>query len=112
VAGFDKFSEAAAEHLISRIHLEQARLVLAEGDVEVIHGLRGSGANGDERRRIVQRPDGNDIALALNLRCEEADAARHLFYATDLADKGTLEGGHIGVELWSERRGSVRRTRT
>jgi hypothetical protein len=77
--------------------------VLAERDVEVINRLCGTGSDGDEGRGIVQRSDGNGIALALNLRSKEAHAASHLFYATDLADEGALEGVYIGVELRESR---------
>jgi hypothetical protein len=85
VACLDKFCETLAE----------------QRDVEVIDGLGGAGPDSDEGCGIVQRSDGDGIALALNLRSEEAHAAGHLFYATDLADKGALEGVYIGVELRS-----------
>jgi hypothetical protein len=61
--------------------------VLAKRDIEVIHRLRSTGTNGDEGCGIVQWSDWNGIALALDLGCEEAHAACHLFYATDFADK-------------------------
>jgi hypothetical protein len=77
--------------------------MLAERDVEVVNRLCCAGSDGDEGRGIVQRPDGNRIALAFNLRREEAHTACHLFYATDLADEGALEGVYIGVELRESR---------
>ncbi len=53
VARLDKLCQTLAEQLVSRIHLEQACLVLVEREIEVINGLGGAGADSDEGRGIA-----------------------------------------------------------
>lgn len=87
MAGLYEFRQTCTEHLIGVIHLEQARLVLAEGDIEVVYGLSRAGADGDEWSGIIEWADVNGIAFAVDLRGKKADATGHLLDAADLADE-------------------------
>ena len=73
--------------------------MLANHDIKDVYHLHSAGTNGNEGRGVIQWSNGNGIVLALNLGCEEAHTTSHLFYATDFADKRTLEGVYIRVEL-------------
>lgn len=73
--------------------------MLRQGDVQLVHGLRRARANGDERRRVIQRSNWNLVLLLVDLAGEETNAPRHFVDATNFADEGTLEGVDIGVQL-------------
>ena len=97
VTSLHKLFRALAEELVAVIHLDQARLVLLQLRVQLVHRLRSTRAHGEEGRRVVDGAYVDFLLLLLDLRLEEAHAAGHLVDPTNLAHERALEGIDIRV---------------
>lgn len=85
--------------LVALVHLNEPRLMLLQLRVQLVHRLRGTRADRQERRRVVQRADLDLLLLFLGLSLEETHSASHLVDSADLAHERALERIDIRVEL-------------
>lgn len=99
MTGLDKLLRALAQRRIALVHLGQPRLMLRKSDVQLVDCLRSTGSDGDERSRVVERSNRNNVLLLLDLGCEKANATRHFVDSSNFAHKRALEWVNIGIEL-------------
>ena len=99
MAGLDKLLRTLTEKLIALVHLDQARLMLFQLCIQLVHRLRSTRSYSKEGRRVVYRTNMYLLLLFLNLRLEEAHPAGHLVDPTDLAHERALERIDIRVQL-------------
>lgn len=99
MTGLDELFGTLTEGLVALIHPNQTRLVFGQGDIQLVDGLRSARANSNQRRRIVQGTNGNDIFFLIDLRGEETDPAGHFIDAPYLTDKRALERIDAWIQL-------------
>ena len=99
VPRLDQLHEPVAQQLVTVVHLDQPLLMFRKLDIQLIHGLRSTGSNGNQWGGVVKRSDWDCVLLPLNLSSEESNAASHVVYAANFGNKRTLEGVYMRVQL-------------
>lgn len=101
VPSFSQLPRPLTQGSVVLVELRQLLLVLCQGGVELVDGLRSTRTGGDEWYAVVESLDGYDVLFLFDLGGEKARAAGHVVDASNFTDERALEGVHAGIELYS-----------
>ena len=90
---------ALTESLVALVQLGELGLVVQQLVAEFVDRLRSTGPNCDEGWAVVQRSNGHNVRLLLDLSRKKSDTSSHLVDTTDLSNERALERIDTGVEL-------------